>query len=239
MSRRGFTLLEVMLAVALTLSLLAALLGFYKEVADVRTAVGAATDLVGGERILMDLMTAELRAATPYPQMNLAMTGSTGGVQFITTALPAADAWRVANVTEGPVAPSGTDRQVVGYRLRMSQDEQGKPVVEGIERTCQKRVTAKVIDEAKDVQAALIAPALKFLRLRYWNGTAWVDAWSGQDLPAAVEIVVGEQPLPEGGDPAEYPALHDTFRRVVCVPAGVKSATGGTIVLGLDEGTTP
>jgi prepilin-type N-terminal cleavage/methylation domain-containing protein len=238
-SRRGFTLLEVLLAVALTLSLLGALLGFYKEVADVRAAVGAEADLVGAERTLMDLMTAELRAATPYPQMSLALTGSTGDVRFVTTALPTADAWRVANVTEGPVAPSGMDRQVVGYRLRVSQDDQGKPVIDGIERTCQRMVTLKVVDEEKDVRATLVTASLKFLRLRYWNGTAWADTWGGQDLPAAVEIVMGEQPLPEGGDPTEYPALYDTFRRVVCLPAGVKPATGGTIILGLDEGATP
>jgi hypothetical protein len=150
--------------------------------------------------------------------------------------MPGADAWLVRTATDGPAGPSGGGLQTVGYRLSVSQDEDGNVVINGVERTCQKLATAQVAEEGKQIEVKRLAPSMKFLRLRYWDGTTWLESWSRSDLPGAVEIVMGEQPLPEGVLPMEYP--YDTFRRVVFVPAGAKTPTG-TIIRGLDESATP
>ena len=242
--RKGFTLLEVMLALSLSLGLLALLLGFYKEVADTRTAVGAEIDIVTAERTVMELATVELRGAMPYPQAGIGLAGQATDMRFATLASPGADAWQVRTMTEGQVGPSGGGLQIVGYRLQMVVDDAGNPVtdddgnplVAGVARTCQRLATAQTAEEGKQIEVKLVAAAMKFLRLRYWDGSAWAESWSGQTLPGAVEIVLGEQPLPPGVDPMEYP--YNTFRRVVFVPAGAKSPTG-TIIRGLDDSATP
>jgi hypothetical protein len=160
-------------------------------------------------------------------------------MRLATTALPGAVVWAVQRTTEGPAAPAERDVQIVGYRLRITEDEQGQPVIEGIERTYQKTLTARTAEEGKEILATLLAPQFKFLRLRYWDASAgvWSEGWGGGDLPAAVEIVLGIQPLPEGVEPLQYP--YETFRRVVYVPAGAKAPGGSTIVRGLGEETGP
>jgi prepilin-type N-terminal cleavage/methylation domain-containing protein len=235
-ARPGFTLLEVMLAVSLALALLAALLGFYKQVADTRTAVGAEVDTISAERTVMELATVELRGAMPYPQAGLGLEGTTSEMRFATVAMPGADAWLVRTATEGTAGPSGGGLQVVGYRLGVSQDADGNNVINGVERTSQRLATAQAAEEGKQIEVKRLAPSMRFLRLRYWNGTTWLESWSRSDLPGAVEIVMGEQPLPDGVLPMEYP--YDTFRRVVYVPAGAKTPTG-TIIRGLDESAAP
>src|SRR5690606_21423107 len=55
-----------------------------------------------------------------------------------------------------------------------------------------------------------------FLQFRYWDGTNWVDEWSGMDLPGGVEISLGREPAPVESPEEEYP--YERFRRVVYLP---------------------
>lgn len=78
--------------------------------------------------------------------------------------------------------------------------------------------------------AALAAPAaaeplaemVRFARFRYWDGTEWLEAWDAPDLPPAVEVSLGFEPLPEGDLPDAYP--YEVFRRVIVLP-GSRPAT--------------
>jgi prepilin-type N-terminal cleavage/methylation domain-containing protein len=235
-ARQGFSLLEVSMAIALALLLVVAMVAFYKQTADLRTAIGAEADVIGAERTVMDRATSELRCAVTYDLAGLTFQGTASDMKFATTVLPGADSWVVPAATDGGAVPPGSDRLVVGYRLGTTLDEAGKPVVTGIERTTQRLATARTVEEGKEIEVKLLAPAMKFMHLSYWDGSAWLDTWTGQGLPAAVEIVLGEQPLPEGVEPDQYP--YTIFRRVVFVPAGAKPVSG-TIIRGLDEGSTP
>jgi len=228
----GFTLIEVVLAVALALALVGALLVFYQQTTQVRAAVGDVVETVADERIVMDLVTDELRAALVLPRTGITLEGSLDAMRFVTTRLPGAVAWAEPSATDAPAAPPERDVQIVGCRLRVVEDADGSPVIVGVEHTCQKLVTARAAEEGKEIQATLLAPRLKFLRLRYWDGTDWQPRWSGSGLPGAVEIVLGEKPLPEGTDALRYP--YPIYRRVVFVPAGAK-ARSGTAVIGLGE----
>jgi type II secretory pathway component PulJ len=233
-------LLEVLLAVTLAVALVIAMLAFYRQVADVREVIGAEADTINAERTVMDLATGELRCALAYAPANLGLAGTTSEMRFATTTVPGADAWLVPSVVDSPLNLSGGDVRIVGYRLQTSQDEQGNPIVDGIARTVQKQPTATgtdgVLEEGKQIQVKLLAPSWKFMRLRYWDGSAWLDAWSQADLPGAVEIVLGEKPLPDGVAPADYG--YPIFSRVVFIPAGAK-ALSGTVILGLDGSATP
>jgi hypothetical protein len=235
-ARRAFTLVEVVLAIALALALMVALLAFYRQTENVRDSIGEQVDIVGSERSVMEHMTSELRCSIPNPQAGATFQGSNTGMKFSTTVLPTVDAWAVPSVLDGQVGPSGSDREIVGYRLHVSEDEDGKPVVGGLERTSQ-RLVAAVSVEGVDIESQLVAPKIRFLYLAYWNGAAWVESWNGSDLPAAVEIIMGSEPLPAGVEPADYP--YSIYRRVVAVPGAVKSAASGTVIVGLDGGVMP
>ncbi len=234
--RGGFTLLEVVLAIVLALVLVVALLAFYRQTEDIRASVGSEIETISSERAVMEHMTSELRCAIPWPQAGVTLQGTNTGMQFATTVVPGADAWAVPSAVDGNQGPSGSDREIVGYQLLISEDKDGNAVIEGLERTSQKRVVAVAVDGV-DIQDELVAPQIQFLHLAYWDGAAWADAWSGTDMPAAVEIILGQKPLPDNVDPAAYP--YPIFRRVVALPAGVKPAASGTIVLGLDGEATP
>lgn len=228
---RGFTLLEVVLAITLALVVMAAMLTFLRQSAQIREAVLAEARLIGGERLVMDRVTDELRASLLNSFIGLGLEGGLDQVRFATTALPGPSAWVVARATDTQRAAPERDVQIVGYRLRYAEDEMGQPYVAGLERTCQKNPTAQVSEEGQEIEVVLLSEEIRFLRLRYWDGSTWVESWGGGDLPGAVELVLGEYPLLEGEDPLTYP--YPTFRRVVFVPAGVKS-TGGTIIRGLE-----
>lgn len=235
-ARRAFTLLEAVLALTLALSLVLVMLTFYKQATDVRAAVLDEALLVGEERAVMDLATQELRAAMAAPQAGIGVEGAIDQIRFATVALPGGSVWIVRRAAESDQLPPERDLQIVGYRLRIVEDDMGQPVVVGLERTCQRLLTAQVAEEGVEIQATLVSAGLKFLRLRYWDGTTWLESWGGNDLPQAVEICLGREPLPEGVEPLQYP--YPLFRRVVFVPAGARAASG-TVVRGLGEETGP
>jgi prepilin-type N-terminal cleavage/methylation domain-containing protein len=249
-ARRGFTLIEVVLAVMLSLALVVAMLMFYKQVTDVRAAVRAETQFISEEQTIMELMTRDLRASIIYPVLSEGIDGGAPmAVKMVTVGMPGGISWVVENVTTaGQFAPE-PDIQVIGYRVRTEQDEGGQLVATGIERTCQRTPTLTTIVEGdshglaadgspSNVVVTPLSYNIRFLYLRYWDGSAWQDSWTTGDLPGAVEIILGRDALPDGTDPKDYPG--ETFRRMVCVPGGVKPPTG-TITLGLDasEGGLP
>lgn len=193
--KAGFTLLEVTLAVSLTLVLMVAMLTFYRQVTGVRAAVLKEIELVGAERAVMDLMTEEVRGAFVFRFLGQGMDGSADQMRFAAVTLPSPSVWLIQGMTETEEIPPERDLQIVGYRIRYSEDEYGDLVVDGLERTCQKTLTLRVAeeteeDEESEIQASLLTPHIKFLRLGYWDGSAWLESWSGGDLPQALEIVL-------------------------------------------------
>jgi len=223
-ARSGFTLLEVVLAVTLALALMAAMLTFYKQAADVRAAVLGDVRLVSAERMTMDRLTEELRSAFVQRFLGLGLEGGLSEMRFAALTFPGGAMWVEQNVTDVNPMAREADVQIVGYRLRYSEDEMGQVVVDGVERTCLRTPTARISEEGKEIQATLLSPDIKFLRLRYWDGTTWAETWGGGTLPQAVEIVLGKEPLPEHVEPLEYP--YPTFRRIVALPSAPKTATG-------------
>ena len=234
-AQAGFTLLEIVLAVALALALIVAMLTFYQQVVQVRASLGQEIDKTSAERAVMNLLTTELRGARASREIGMGLEGALDQMRVVTTCLPGATTWIVTTSTETP-PPAERDVQIVGWRLRIVEDEDNQLIIVGVERTCQKNVMARVAEEGKEIQTLLVSPRFKFIRFRYCDGNTWLESWSGGDLPGAVEIVLGEDPLPEGAQPMDYP--YPIFRRVVYLPAGAKT-TGGTLVRGLDGGGGP
>jgi len=229
-TERGFTLLEVVLAVSLALALLGAMFGFYQHVVRVRSAVVDEMGRVAAFRSVMRLLTDELRSAFVVRALGQGLEGSDVEMVFATVRLPSAVVWVEQGLTETNPLPPERDLQIVDYRLRYEENEAGDLVVVGLERTCQRILMAREAEEGDEIGVEFLTPHIKFVRFRYWDGTDWQDTWQGDDLPQAVEICLGEQPLPEDTEPIEYP--YPLHRRVVAVPAAGRGQQG-TIIRGL------
>jgi len=235
---RGLTLLEVTLAVSLTVGLMGVALAFYQYVVDVREDFSSqlgTVQITNARRRVMDRMTDELRNAVTNPFLQMGLSGQATELRLITTVLPSTSVWSTRNITDEPVAPE-QDLRIVGYRLRYGENEDGEEIIEGLERTEQRIITAQVAEEGEEIRGALIGPEFLFVGLAYWDNEAgeWLDTWEGGDLPLAVEIRLGTEPLPEDMEPVDYP--YPTYRRVVYVPGGIRAFGGNTIIRGLGGG---
>jgi len=233
--RVGFTLLEVILALALTLMLMAAVMAMYFYSNHLREDVVANDNFIQAEQMIMNHMTGELRSAKVYPFTKTGLAGGSSHVRMVTTELPGRSAWAIPDATQTPPPPE-TDVQLVTYRLRVEPDESGQDVVLGMERVCQKILAPRVEDntdnQAENRTVDFLTDQIHFLRLRYFDGSNWVDSWSGGDLPLAVEIILGAQPLPEDCQPEDYP--YQTYERVVYLPGSTHTLSGAA-VQGLDN----
>src|SRR5689334_4831846 len=227
--RRAFTLVEVILAIGIATGILVVALVFYSQTANLRGQLIDEAERLSAIRLVMDRVAADLHAAFAQPQVGF--TGSTDSMEFAIAVGPDLTG---ARAKFGP----GTDLRRVFYYLAASL-EGTNFVVTGLDRTEESLVTKPVPpgaagasavgtaappSVASPVAAATgtngvapvstepMAEAIRFARFRYWDGSAWLEAWDAPGLPSAVEISLGLDPLPENELPDAYP--YEVFRRV-------------------------
>jgi prepilin-type N-terminal cleavage/methylation domain-containing protein len=223
---RGFTLIEVLLAVALCLVLFPWMLWLYRYAGETRVHVIQNIQQVQSRRHLIERMTEHLRAAAPMTIAGFAMEGQPDSVSFIVPVLPPPAVYNEYGATE-QAPPPQQDLVRITYRLRWVEDERssGPPQVVGLEMGIQKLLRAQVVEEdpaepvegAVPVQWALLSPYFKFIHLRYFDGSQWLEQWTSPEPPRAVLIDLCERPLPEGVEPQDYP--DEVVRRVVQIHA--------------------
>ena len=214
----AFTLIEVILAVSIATGILVVALVFYQQAAHLRSQLIEEAERLSAIRLVMERITSDLRSAFSQPQIGF--TGTTDSMEFVVARPP--------DVT-GSLAPV-SDLRKVFYYLAASL-EGTNFVITGLDRT-EETLMAKPTVAGNPTQiippvagatnaAAVgvtepLAPEIQFVRLRYWDGTGWLEAWDAPDLPFAVEISLGAEALPMDDVPEAYPA--EVFRRVVVLP---------------------
>ena len=216
---------------------------FYSQASDLRSQLLLETERVAAVRLMMEKITTDLRCASSRAPGG-GLSGDATSLKIVRTGLPSWAGWSGSASDRGTAQ---TDLRVVNYRLSggslqssnevkttdsesnvvratFSRSEEplgGRAVAEETSGTNQ--VTAKGTNLVAVRQAPTpMTEAIQYVRFRYWNGSSWVESWSGQDLPAGVEISLGEDPPPltMGNDP--YPS--EVFRRVIYLPGGVSGA---------------
>jgi type II secretory pathway pseudopilin PulG len=95
---------------------------------------------------------------------------------------------------------------------------------DAINRVERRLLTAKV--STNDIVVVRIDPVritdlLKYLKFRYLNGSAWVDAWPGPQLPRGVEVSLGIEPMSVTNLLEEY--TNHVFRRIIRIPASASA----------------
>ena len=234
----GFTLLEVVLAIGLIVSLMGSAIWFTRSIASAREKINDKTQEIVSRRSLMQRMTKELRCAMSMRRLGLGIAGEADYIAFVTTSIPGRSVWVDRNILDQPVPPE-TDIQLVTYRQAIREDEDGEEYVVGIERTCQKLLDAPEAEEGENIQVALLTDKLKYLRFSYYDGTSWTRVWTAdQGLPLAIEITLGDEPVYEDGltameaedeDIEDYPG--QASRRMIHLPLS-EMKTQGTIIRG-------
>lgn len=219
--RRGFTLIEVILAVVIAAGLLVVAISYYQRSADLRNQLLEESERLATMRLLMDRMATDLRTAFAEPRQGF--SGSADFMKFAHLGAPTPN-----NLAEGAMKlvtysvvtnAQGTNTAIIGFNRIEA------PLVE-------MRVAAQTNREPFSFNGAMdplatatnniVEPLTRSIRLvhfRYFDGGQWLESWDATDLPLGVEVTFGTDPqLP---DEEEYSG--EIFKRVIYVPAGRNS----------------
>jgi type II secretory pathway pseudopilin PulG len=245
-ARRGgqgaFTLVEVILAIGIVVSLLIVALLFYRQAADLRNQILAESERCSTIRLLLDRLAADLREAMPNGEPGHDFLGDSSSLSFVRSSLAqprtgAAGAGSLPGLTRityaAVLGDEGTNRAVIGFDRTEGPPRRLRPALSLADST-NAYLTRVVVPAALDlaITNAPVEPLtelIHFARFRYWDGVAWVSGWTNAAPPPGVEIVLATDHAAETGLGAlesdievansdEYPL--GAFRRVVVLPAG-------------------
>jgi type II secretory pathway pseudopilin PulG len=233
----AFTLVEVVLAILIISGIMTVLLYFYHRSAQVRQAALEETEFLSTSRMLLEQITMELRTARAVEDQFIALEGSSNSISFVCTSIPQTARWIVSTNESVLLAPS-TDLKRVTYRLMSDTNVLFRQGIDRVEELLHGAAFTSGTNATEFVSAEtnlttyletslfttnqvlrmppLLTERVQFLNFRYWAGTNWVDAWSGMDLPAGVEVTVGRDPMPAEAAAEGYP--FEFFRRVIYLP---------------------
>ncbi len=253
--RRGFTLLEVILALSIALGLLTVVLHFHQQAARLRDRTLADSAELAAVRLFMDRLSTELRTAAPRPG---SFQGTAQSLEFMRLAFPPPPR-APASLDSAAPSPGGSPLRRIRYRLVGSPAE-GTETASGIERTDEPASSVAFAAPAPatialnpstpsldntvvaDLEpASTVAPApgesargaifagLRYLSLRYWDGSAWLDSWTSPTPPLGVEVnlAVDPPPLTATATPSSTTTAtafpRELFRRVISLPGAGRS----------------
>ncbi len=173
MSRRGVTLLETLVALALTALVLGTLSRSLAGAARSRAAAGAESDRISAARTVLLRLAAEIEAAVP--ETGIAVEPSAGpgpgeGSRLRVTALVRSDARSAL----------ASDRRSISYEV----DRVARVLVR------RERVTPAPDDGPQPEPLAVLA-GVRRLAVRCFDGREWRTRWDADVLPRAVELALG------------------------------------------------
>lgn len=173
MRRRGFTLLEAVVALALAALVLTALYGAVGRAAAARTRGAASADRMAAARTLLLGLAAELEAALVPSAAD----------RLVVAAPPAAgppwSSLRFVAFRGGPAAHADDVRRLT-YRV-----EGALPGV--LVRRSTDLLAPRGVAEPPGVA---LVEGVRAFRVRCFDGATWTAAWSGTELPRAVEVAI-------------------------------------------------
>ena len=171
MNRRGVTLLETLLALALTALILGTLSRSLAGAARSRSAAGAESDRISAARTVLLRLAAEVEAAVPGT--GIAVDPGLGP--------DSAPSLRVtAVVRSDPGAAPASDRRSISYEV-----DRAAEVLVRRERS------APAPDDDQQPEPFVVLTGVRRLAVRCFDGTEWRTRWDADVLPRAVELTVG------------------------------------------------
>jgi type II secretory pathway pseudopilin PulG len=231
----AFTLVEVVLAIAISVGLMFVALFFYSQCANLRTQLIDESERIGTLRLLLQKMTADLRSAQAQDQFGF--TGASNSIEFVKLGVLPLSSWNVGSnaIVNFPSGLSQVSYQLmsgadgtnlvslgIAHRetplnvlLNTSPAAQTQPVAGATHYSAGTGTNGAVSTNV----AGLLTDKIHTMQFRYWDGAAWTNTWDGMVPPAGVEIILAMDAL----DPADTNA--EFYRRVVVIPCGAKTKT--------------
>lgn len=250
-ARRGFTMLEALLALVLMIVLLSGVVGFYMTTLQARKTGGTILVDATLARSLLDRITDEIRQATDIvPGDGVGFSGTHNKITIVRMTMPERYAFDKHDSVQADLPPAQLDMRRISYELIWDEeltDTEGVKICHGLLRSEQKTFdpnptvvikSAEATDggtgepaegagaggeggqgEGEDqgpasvmqipVERELVAPEIKYLRFRYFDGAKWQDRWQNQQeqagqasaggdhaIPQAVEVTIGRVRVP-------------------------------------------
>jgi len=201
--RRGFTLLEVLIALALTIMLMGGVFAFYASSLQAREEARTYTNDIRLFRSLLRSMAEEIRHTTAItPGDGIGFRGERDKITLVKIGLPENYAFDEYDSVKDKLPPAQLDLRRITYE--MLWDEERKDEANGNIRLCHGlwRTEQKTFDpnprfvtrqedastedqaENEDLQilgpqpeGELYAPEIKFVEFAYFDGAQWRDRW--------------------------------------------------------------
>ena len=232
---RAFTLVEVVLAILIISGIMTVLLYFYHRAAMVRQAALQEAEFLSTTRMFLEQLSSELRTARVVEDQFIGLEGNSNSLTFICTSVPQMARW-ITSTNELVTLPPTTDLKRVTYQLiggtnlmqprgldRREELLLGSAFTSGTNATEFVEVADTNAVESADASATNLVTRplpltdkIQHLQFRYWQGTNWVESWSGLNLPLGIEVVVAKDAMPTEGliEGEEF----EVFRRVIYLP---------------------
>lgn len=214
---RGLTLLEMLLAIGLLVLLLGFMFGIYWSTLRARERGKSSVESTQLARVVAERIAREIRgAAANLSLLGPGIQGREHEIRLNTVVLPDRGLFQKRSITDKPL-PAQSDMREIRYYLAYDPDDE----IEYPDGTTAARNLGLVRREVKtlnqastlgnrreEVDTDQLAPEVRYVRFRYFDGVDWVRRWEltglprQNTLPQAVELTVGYEPLPPE-DPTE------------------------------------
>jgi prepilin-type N-terminal cleavage/methylation domain-containing protein len=239
LARRAFTLLELLVALAIVTVLAGAMVASLRVAFKAKAACEAATDSTRSVDLAFELLRQDLMNAMPELTNTPTVTGPMEGTD--NGSLDDLNFFTTASAPDGPDA--NMDVKQVEWLADMPTAGPTNGTVSSAPasttggRCLLRRVTRNVLASVTPTPVEqMICRNVSALNFRYYDGTDWNDSWDsdaqGQALPMAVEVTLQLQ-VPPADASSGAPPTTKTYVRVFQVacsslqPSGVTGAGGG------------
>ncbi len=212
--RRAVTLIELLLALSLITLVSGMMFSFYD--ASLRSREWG-TQRMGDNQLARAVamkIGEEIRSANGFvPSVGPGVVGERRIITLQTVTHPDKELFYKRSIKDDPL-PAQCDIRQVQYYLAYDTDEQhdypdgtqASAPLGLVRREIKTLYQAAIIERQPEVvDLDLLAPEMKYLRFRYFDGVDWIDKWdigrdiegrTGNSLPQAVEVTVGYTELP-------------------------------------------
>ncbi|WP_432821139.1 type II secretion system protein GspJ [Trichloromonas sp.] len=175
---KGFTLVEVLVAVAITSMVLLAVYGVFASVSGAKQRLETDGEAYHRARVLFDRIGRELRSAYVKPSgTDTFFRGghSNNGHPYLT-------------LTTTAVTPQSNARGIAVVHYELIEDHE----VKAGNKVLMRQETSPLNPAAQNQPGYRLAPGIEEMSIRFYNGDNWQDEWdsSSQGLPQLVEIAM-------------------------------------------------
>ena len=203
------------------------------QAADMRGQILRESERLSTMRLVLDHLAGDLRAAQHQTKIGNEFTGDSTSLRFVKQALVMLPPNAAPGTTEPTdlvqisiltlIGTNGTNVAITGLdRIEQPVD----PLAFPSELSTNSVDISLYPPDPATKKTEPFAEMVRFVRFRYWDGSAWQAGWTNSTPPTGVEIVLATDRQPEDAGPEDYPV--DAFRRVVFLPGGQLSPVQNT-----------